>query len=298
LEKAKEKYIQKQGENKKKADELKDAGNKLLGEGKIDEAIATYKQGIEIFPTSILFSNLSAAHSQKGEEEKSVEFALKSIEIDPTYVKAYGRVATAYFNLGKYKDAKEYFSKASQLDPNSKTYQDGIKKCDSELGSKKKVSPNDLFSSLGSMFGGGGGTGGTGGLDFGSMMQQMNNPQFMQFAQQMMKSPEIQNIISSPQMGEMLSSVFNQGQNSIPKETIDQIKTMEEYQSSEVVQRFVADLEKEGFKSCAKYVTEPDVQNLLQKLGKTKGMDFLNPFVKDQTEKKDDKDPDTSDLYL
>ncbi|KAK3141061.1 hypothetical protein QOZ80_4BG0329080 [Eleusine coracana subsp. coracana] len=63
---------------------------------------------------------------------------LKSIEIDPTYSKAYSRLGSAYFALGNYHDAlyKGYL-KASELDPSNENVQQNIEVTKKKLSERQ-----------------------------------------------------------------------------------------------------------------------------------------------------------------
>ena len=78
------------------ADQLKDQGNKALQAGKFDEAISFYSQAIELDPSNhLFFSNRSAAYVKKGDYDKALSDAQKTIEIKPDWGKGYGRLGAA-----------------------------------------------------------------------------------------------------------------------------------------------------------------------------------------------------------
>lgn len=64
--------------NMSTATEHKDAGNRALQAGNLDEAIACYTKAIDLEPTNhVFFSNRSAAYAKKGEYQKALDDAKK-----------------------------------------------------------------------------------------------------------------------------------------------------------------------------------------------------------------------------
>ena len=68
--------------------QLKDQGNKALQEERYGDAIDLYSQAIELDSTNhIFFSNRSAAFAKKGEYEKALNDAKKTVELKPDWGK-------------------------------------------------------------------------------------------------------------------------------------------------------------------------------------------------------------------
>ncbi|PSS37129.1 hypothetical protein PHLCEN_2v1002 [Hermanssonia centrifuga] len=91
------------------AAQLKDKGNKLFLAKDYAAAYFKYSQAIEIDGTNAVFYANRAACSM----------ALKkyATELDPTYVKAWARIAQAYNSLAEYERSKESYKKALALLP-------------------------------------------------------------------------------------------------------------------------------------------------------------------------------------
>ncbi|CAG8629161.1 176_t:CDS:2, partial [Dentiscutata erythropus] len=107
-------------EQKKKAEELKAAGNAKVSEKDYKTAVKLYSEAIAINENSaIYYANRAAAYSQLGEHDKAIEDAIKSSQIDPSYSKAYSRLGHACFSVGKYREAVEAYEKGLSLDPNN-----------------------------------------------------------------------------------------------------------------------------------------------------------------------------------
>lgn len=292
LEKAKDRYLLKLEENKKKSEEFKEQGNQFTKEKKFTEAITAYKKGIEVYPTAILYSNLSYAYLQLKDDENALTSALQSVKIDPTYAKGYARVATSYYNLSKYEEALEYINKALELDSNNKQWVEIKQDLEKRVKPKKSTQQsggNSGFdpSMLSGMFGG------QGGLDLGSLM---NNPQFMNMATSMLSNPQVMQ-----QMQQMMGSFMGGQTQPVPKESIEKLKSMDDYKNSSKIKKFVDDLEENGLGVITKYMGEAEVQQFVMKMAQ-ESFNGENPFSgfggfggggNNQND-----DPDTSNLYL
>ena len=91
----------------KSAGELRSEGNKVFGEGKYDQAIVHYQDATNASGCSAddrvkCFSNIAHCHNKKQQYGQAVEFALKAIELQPTFVRAFSRLAESYTFLEKH----------------------------------------------------------------------------------------------------------------------------------------------------------------------------------------------------
>jgi tetratricopeptide (TPR) repeat protein len=78
-------------------------GMSLVKEGRLDEAISTFKNGLSSDPQStVLLNVIGATYSLKGEFDRADDYLLKTLQIDPGFVPARKNLAISYFNLGKY----------------------------------------------------------------------------------------------------------------------------------------------------------------------------------------------------
>lgn len=109
-----------------KADNIKKKANDEFKSANYMEAIFLYTQAIELNPTNaIYYSNRSISYIKVENNGLALIDANKAIELDPKYVKGYYRKGTAYFMLGKYKEARKAYSAALKLKPKDK---DALKK--------------------------------------------------------------------------------------------------------------------------------------------------------------------------
>ena len=87
-------------------------GMSLVNEGRLDEAISTFKNGLSTDPQStVLLNVIGATYSLKGDFEQAENYLLKSLQTDPGFVPARKNLAISYFNLGKYALAITEFQK-------------------------------------------------------------------------------------------------------------------------------------------------------------------------------------------
>lgn len=86
----------------KNPDSHKEAGNKLFSEGKFVEAIKEYTLAIEMSaekPNHIYHANRGNCFLEMGMLGDCILDCRKSIELDPTFAKAYYRKARAFYML-------------------------------------------------------------------------------------------------------------------------------------------------------------------------------------------------------
>jgi len=87
-------------------------GMSLVKEGRLDEAISAFKNGLSTDSQSaVLLNVIGATYSLKGEFDQADDYLLRSLQIDPGFVPARKNLAISYFNLGKYDLAATEFQK-------------------------------------------------------------------------------------------------------------------------------------------------------------------------------------------
>lgn len=167
-------------EDKKKANELKVQGNELMNSGKIKEGLENYTKAIELDSSNaIYYCNRAAAYSKLEMYSASLEDCKRAVRIDPKYSKAYSRMGHAFVNMNDYQRAHDAYKKAFELEPNE-TNESNLQLCEKKMAeaNQKKQSSNPLCA-------------GFGGLD-----SMLNNPNFLDMAQQMMSNVNMQNMVS------------------------------------------------------------------------------------------------------
>lgn len=95
---------------------LKQAGNKAYGDKAYNKAIELYSKAIICKPDPVFYSNRAACHSAMSEWDKVIEDTTAAINMDPEYVKAINRRATAYEHQKKYSEALLDFTASCIID--------------------------------------------------------------------------------------------------------------------------------------------------------------------------------------
>lgn len=95
------------------------AGNAALRAGKIDEAIAFYREALRLNPNSSQARhNLGFALMQQRKFDDAIAELRQALQLNPGYVDAYHNLGIALLRQGKVTAAIESFSAGLQLDPN------------------------------------------------------------------------------------------------------------------------------------------------------------------------------------
>ena len=208
------------------ADKEKAAGNASLKMGDYETACEKYKKALSISPNGpsshIYHCNLAAALSHLGKHEDAAAACVEAIALKSDYSKAYSRLGYARAQMKQYEQAKVAYEKALEFDPSSDSTRSALKNVSAKLSKKSgNATPSapangggmpgmpppgqggmpDL-SNLQQMMQGMGMGGGGGGLPAGGLAGIMNNPAFMQMAQNMMQNPQMmqmaQNMMQDP----------------------------------------------------------------------------------------------------
>ncbi|SGY34948.1 BQ5605_C002g01706 [Microbotryum silenes-dioicae] len=79
---------------------LKAKGNKLYSGKKYREAIACYSRAIACEEQAVFYSNRAACYTNLNEQENVIEDCTSALRLDPSYIKALNRRATAHESIG------------------------------------------------------------------------------------------------------------------------------------------------------------------------------------------------------
>merc|ERR1719421_447726 len=102
-------------------EEIKGRAKNSIKYGNFPEAIQLYSKAIELLPTNaILYANRSMCHCTMGSSGEAVNDAERATELDSSYAKGFYRLGTAYFQAGKYSEAKASLQKGLNLVPDDK----------------------------------------------------------------------------------------------------------------------------------------------------------------------------------
>ena len=93
-----------------RAEQLRQAGLAQSTSGHIDEAIASFRRGLEIAPQDArLLDAAGAAYSLKGDLETARQYLVESLELAPHSVSTRQNLGVALFGLGRYEEASKQF---------------------------------------------------------------------------------------------------------------------------------------------------------------------------------------------
>ncbi|ETV99300.1 hypothetical protein H310_08032 [Aphanomyces invadans] len=113
-----------------RAEDFKEKGNDALKAFKFPLAIEMYTTAISLNPTAIYYSNRAAAHIKMESYGLALEDASEAIKIDPSYIKAYYRRASANLPLGHLKDALRDYRTVVKMKPSSAEAKSKMKQCE------------------------------------------------------------------------------------------------------------------------------------------------------------------------
>jgi import receptor subunit TOM70 len=105
-----------QDQREEYAAKLKQAGNKAYGDKSYNKAIELYSKAILCKADPVFYSNRAACHSAMSEWDQVIEDTTAAINMDPDYVKAINRRATAYEHQKKYSEALLDFTASCIID--------------------------------------------------------------------------------------------------------------------------------------------------------------------------------------
>ena len=109
-------------------------GNAHFQAGRNAEAVEKYNEAIELNPeVPAYYTNRAFCHLKMENHGLAIADATVALELDKTFVKAYYRRGSAYFALGKYKDALKDLKSVRQLKPSDKDALEKYKACEKEV---------------------------------------------------------------------------------------------------------------------------------------------------------------------
>lgn len=120
-------YLEKNPDISKQAESIKNEGNRLMKNGRYNEALLQYNRAITYDPKNpIFYCNRAAAYIRLGDNDRAIIDCKSALVYNPNYGKAYGRLGIAYSNLGKYEEAQQAYAKAIELEPENQDYRNNL----------------------------------------------------------------------------------------------------------------------------------------------------------------------------
>eukprot|EP01114_Cavostelium_apophysatum_P016591 TRINITY_DN4757_c0_g1_i1.p1 TRINITY_DN4757_c0_g1~~TRINITY_DN4757_c0_g1_i1.p1 ORF type:complete len:817 (+),score=170.99 TRINITY_DN4757_c0_g1_i1:14-2464(+) len=134
-----------------KAEEFKRKGNEAFSKGENPIAIALYSNAIELDRKNhVLYSNRAAAYAKLEDWDNSLKDAMRCLELEPTFAKAYHRAGTALLELGRYLEAVDVLRDGVKANPSEASLNQLYKKACEKSNSNLPANPE---SSLVTPFG-------------------------------------------------------------------------------------------------------------------------------------------------
>lgn len=115
------------------AERLKNEGNEWFKLQKYHKAIDSYTQALEFARTPVILCNRALCYTKVELPGAAIVDADEALSIDPSFVKAYYRKATAHIELGKPKEALKDFKFVVQMVPNDPDAKAKYDMCDKEV---------------------------------------------------------------------------------------------------------------------------------------------------------------------
>eukprot|EP01065_Artemidia_motanka_P043533 TRINITY_DN6051_c0_g2_i1.p1 TRINITY_DN6051_c0_g2~~TRINITY_DN6051_c0_g2_i1.p1 ORF type:complete len:396 (+),score=178.60 TRINITY_DN6051_c0_g2_i1:91-1278(+) len=255
-------------------DQLKAKGNELMTKGQHKSAVGYYCKAIELEPEkAIYYANRAAAYTHLNQFNDAVRDCEAATRLDPGYAKAYSRLGTAYFYLNKYTEAAEAYKKACDIDPENEAY-----KADLAAAEQKKAEPPRMGGMPGGM------------PDFSAMGKMMENPQFMQMAQNLMANPQfsqmVQNMATSmgmPQMGGMdpqqmvgemepdADGMVQTPFGAVHKDALERIRSDPSVRDNPKMKEIQEEIQREGPAAIMKHMNDPEVMKAMSEFSQLFG---------------------------
>lgn len=144
---------------------------------------------------AVYYCNRAAAYNRIGNYRRAIKDCETTLEIDPTYGKAYGRMGLAYSSMEKHKEAKDCYQKALELEPDNEHNKNNLELAEEKLA-QQGVSNMGIGAS--GTPGAGVAAGGGGGIPNIDPASFLSNPALITEA---MANPEIQNMLRNLMSG-------------------------------------------------------------------------------------------------
>ncbi|XP_018812531.1 small glutamine-rich tetratricopeptide repeat-containing protein isoform X2 [Juglans regia] len=131
------------------AETLKSQGNRAMQSKLYSDAIELYTCAIALRENNaVYYCNRAAAYTQIHQYTEAIRDCMKSIEINPSYSKAYSRLGLAYYAQGNYSDAiNKGFKKAMELDPDNDSVKENIRVAEQKLREEQQRTEHDQNTS-------------------------------------------------------------------------------------------------------------------------------------------------------
>jgi tetratricopeptide (TPR) repeat protein len=122
------------GDKQAKAEEIKAEGNAKLAAKDYASAEQLYSQAIDICPDiEAYYTNRALARANLRKFDLASEDCMAALRINPKSARAYGRLGSAMFQAEKFRDSRDAYLKALELDAENATYKQGLAAAEAKL---------------------------------------------------------------------------------------------------------------------------------------------------------------------
>ena len=126
-------------------EELKNRGRAAVGAKSWRDASLLYKRAVQVSPNdAVLYANLALTLINMGLYEEARGNAVKSTELDATYVKGFWRLGQALDKLKRTSEALDAMKQALELDPNNKALKKEVERLTQQLKEEEELMKMDI----------------------------------------------------------------------------------------------------------------------------------------------------------
>jgi hypothetical protein len=126
-------------------EELKNRGRAAVGAKSWRDASLLYKRAVQVSPNdAVLYANLALTLINMGLYEEARGNAVKSTELDATYVKGFWRLGQALDKLNRTAEALDAMKQALELDPNNKALKKEVERLTQQLKEEEELMKMDI----------------------------------------------------------------------------------------------------------------------------------------------------------
>ncbi|KAF9973460.1 Hsp90 cochaperone [Actinomortierella ambigua] len=128
------------------AEEFKQQGNKLFLAKDYSAAIDAFSKAIDLDPSNhVLYSNRSACYASLKEYQKALEDGEKTVSLNASWAKGYGRKAAALYGLGRLPEAEKTYEEGLKIEPTNPQLQKGLQETQQAMESEASAGIGQFF---------------------------------------------------------------------------------------------------------------------------------------------------------
>jgi predicted O-linked N-acetylglucosamine transferase (SPINDLY family) len=115
-----------------------------MEQGRLDDAVATYRQALQVNPSYAEgYSNLASVLQSQNKLDESIASFKEAIRLKPDFAQAHNNLGGVYLRLGELGQALPNFHQALRLDPNMSAVRSSLLFC---MNYDPEADPDDVFA--------------------------------------------------------------------------------------------------------------------------------------------------------